>query len=362
MAKESDWQKVELDASMRVVALISEDAFLLDYHTRQLAEALIEKHGEIQRFVFDGSTTQPVAVLDELRSFSLMQQHKLVIVDDADEFLKAPGEDDEEDVEPVAVGKGKGSSTKRALMERYAGSPEENATLLLRSSGWKPGNLDKLINKVGAVIKIKPVDDRQAVPWAMKRCAKEHGKDVTRDAAERLVELIGPDLAALDSELQKLATYAAATGAKDVTAEHVSLLTGMSREDKAWAIQSAVLTGSPETAVTKLRELLEVSQVDEVPLTWSLMDLSRKIHAGAWLAAEGQNEWQIGKALKLWGEATQQVVDAARRVGPEQAAQLLQQAVRTDRENKFGIGEPRRNLESLTLEVADTIGRRGGRR
>ncbi|MBT4766976.1 MAG: hypothetical protein HOO04_01295, partial [Phycisphaerae bacterium] len=55
--------KVTFDASMRVVALIGDDAFLSPYYTRQLIDALEEVHGEIDRFDFDGDTASPADVL-----------------------------------------------------------------------------------------------------------------------------------------------------------------------------------------------------------------------------------------------------------------------------------------------------------
>ncbi|HWB21047.1 MAG TPA: DNA polymerase III subunit delta [Phycisphaerales bacterium] len=350
-AERKKFQSVTIDATMRIVALVGEDAYLLGYHSRKLAELLRAKYGEIQEFHFDGTSASLAEVLDELRSLSLMQTHKLVTVDSADVFLKAGG-DEEEESEPS----GKGGASKRAALERYAASPVEDATLLLRASTWRPGNLDKLIAKVGMVIKLQSPDDAGAIVWCVERCKKQYGVEIDRAAAEKLVRLIGPELAMLDTELGKLANFAGGTGAKKIETGHVDQMVGMSREDQAWAIQSAVLSGDSKRAVEKLRELLTVSRVDIVPLTWSIMDLLRKVHAAGRLQQEGMNPGMIAKELKLWGDAVQGVLNAGKRVKPETSAQLLRAAVETDQHNKSGVGEPERNLEVLTQRVADTIG------
>ena len=90
-------------AEMPIVILHGPELFLHDEYTRRLVESLKTSHGEIEHFSFDGSTTPLAVVLDELRSYGLMQSHKLVVIDNASEFMKAAG--------------------NRPAMERYAAEP-----------------------------------------------------------------------------------------------------------------------------------------------------------------------------------------------------------------------------------------------
>jgi DNA polymerase III delta subunit len=89
---------------------------------------LRERHGAVDEFNFDGATCSLADVLDELRSYGLMSQHKVVVVDNAEQFMQ--GDD------------------RRRAMERYAESPMQDATLILRSGGWRPGTFDKLVAAV----------------------------------------------------------------------------------------------------------------------------------------------------------------------------------------------------------------------
>jgi DNA polymerase-3 subunit delta len=334
---------------MRIVILRGPDQYLRLAYTRRLIEALRAEHGEVGQFSFDGETAEPVAVLDELRSYGLLQEHKLVIVDNADKFL-ASSKDEEESAGRSGT---PGARTARELMERYAASPVDSATLLLRADTWRPGRIDKAVNKVGTILKCEAPRGAQAVNWCLGRCEKEHGKTIQRRAAEMLVELIGPELARLDTELAKLAAYVGDRGA--IGPDDVKEMVGLSREEQAWAVQAAILSGSPQQAVGKVRELLAVSRQPEQLVIWAMTDLVRKLHAASSLLRDGQSAGAVAGQLKLWGESRALVPGAARKLRPEPLARLLRRAIETDRQVKSGVGGGPRTLEALALQIADTL-------
>ncbi len=336
----------KFDASMRIVILRGPDQYLTSEYTKRLIDSLKEEYGEIDRYTFDGERVEPAMVLDELRSYGLIQQHKLVIVDAADKFLKVK---DEEDEAPLP-----GQKTARELMERYAAQPVDSATLLLRAPTWRPGRLDKAVAKVGAVIKCDAPTLGKAVSWCMGRCAKRNNCEITQEAASMLVDRVGAELARLDAELGKLAAYVGPEGT--IGPDAVREMVGLSREEKAWEIQSAVLSGSSQAAMTMLRELLEVSRQPEQLISWSMTDLLRKLHAASQLIRQGLPGGAIAKQLRLWGPAGDAVLGVARRHEPGDFAQLLRTAIQVDLNNKSGLGKPPRNLEALAVQIADRVG------
>ena len=244
-------------------------------------------------------------------------------------------------------------------MERYAENPCAEATLLMRcASGWRPGNFDKLVAKVGAVIKCDSPTPMEAVKWCSARSLRRHQAEMEPAAAELLVEKLGPDLGRLDAELGKLAAAAARPGAgtTKVTRAIVQEFTGLSREEQAWEIQGPVLEGKADAALVKLDELLRVSRVPEVMIGWSLVDLARKVHDASCLLSQGESEGAVAKALKLWGPASSSVVRAGRRIKPADAARLFRMAVETDRATKNGTApEPARAFEGLMVQLAEAL-------
>jgi len=347
-----------LTAGMRVVILHGPDRYLIGAHTAGLVEALEKEHGEIERFTYDGAVTDPAVVLDELRSYGLLQSHKLVVLDNADKFLVVK-DDEAAAPSPAPRRRPRGGppapKTARQLLEKYASNPVDSATLLLRSETWRPGKLDAAVKKIGAVIKCDTPTPASAASFCVRRCEKEHGAAITPEAAALLVERIGPILARLDAELGKLASFVGEGGT--IGPDEIRAMVGLSREEKAWAIQSALLSGSAGSAVTKMRELAQISQQPDALLTWAMLDLLRKLHAGAQLVRQGAPGAAIARDLKLWGPERDLVVDAVRRIDPERFAQLLQTVIEADLRTKRGFGKAPRTLEALAVLIADTMKR-----
>jgi DNA polymerase-3 subunit delta len=324
---------------MRVVVLHGKDAFLRLERGRQLESSLQERFGGVDRMDLDGTNAALSDVLDNLRTPGLFAGHKLVALENAEAFM--------------------GAEDRRRAMERYAENPCAEATLLMRcASGWRPGNFDKLVAKVGAVIKCDSPTPMEAVKWCAARSLRRHQAEMEPAAAELLVEKLGPDLGRLDAELGKLAAAAARPGAGTtrVTRAIVQEFTGLSREEQAWEIQGPVLEGKADAALIKLDELLRVSRVPEVMIGWSLVDLARKVHDASCLLSQGESEGAVAKALKLWGPASSSVVRAGRRIKPAAAARLFRMAVETDRATKNGTApEPARAFEGLMVQLAEAL-------
>ena len=140
---------------MRIVVLTGKDAFLRLERSRALQDALVAAHGQVDRFDLDGAGASLSSVLDELRSYGLLSQHKLVVVDNAEQFL--------------------GAEDRRRAMERYAEHPQPESTLLMRAGQrWNPGRLDKLVEAAGgAVLKCEPPAEADAIRWCGER-ARAH--------------------------------------------------------------------------------------------------------------------------------------------------------------------------------------------
>ena len=104
-----------------------------------------------------------------------------------------------------------------------------------------------------------------------------------------------------------------------------------------------------------LAELLDISQVEKVVIMWAIADLIRKLHAGAQLARQGAPSSAIAGQLRLFGSARNAILEAVRREDPGVFAQLLRDALNTDRKVKTGLADAERSLEGLTVLLTDTI-------
>lgn len=352
-----------VSAKLRFLVLHGKERRLQDQCLEELRAALKKAHGEdgVDTVRFDGlqgGAKILADVLDECRSMGLMSQYKVVLVENADLLFK--GEEDEGGAGAKGAVKGKGGrmvapSSPREVLEQYAASPEEGATLVLRCNVWRGGNLEKAINALdggrGAVIKCEPMNEPGAIQWAIARAKAEHRTTIDPRAATLLVQSVGADLGRIDSELEKLAVAAGGKG-EPITPALVEKMTGVTREDEFWSIQERLLAGDGPGALAQLRELLDISRHDPVPLTWACVDAARKLHATARGLSQGAARGEIMSAVRAWGPMVELLFRRAQAVGPERAAAMLKHAVDTDARGKTGQGEPERNLEMLVMGLA----------
>lgn len=317
-----------------IVVLHGKEPFLQTEHTRRLREAVEGRSSEpVETLRHEGKTAQLADVLDDLRSVGLMQQHKIVIVADADPFITA----------------------HREALERYAESPEPTATLVLRPGTWNASwKLHKAIRKVGVVVKCESPNEADAARWLTRRAAEHHRVKLEPRIAGRLVERLGADLGRLDSELGKLA--AGLSEGEAITAERIETLVGHASEEKAWEIQEALLSGNPARAIAKLHELIDLAGQPDVLVTYFVADLMRKLHHAAVMLGERQNEFTVCKALRIWPKERQTpFIRAAKRLGTDGAARLLDGLVELDRRSKSGFGKTTPNLERFCIQFTKAL-------
>jgi DNA polymerase III delta subunit len=327
--------------------------------TDRLRKELTKKHEEFDTALFDGASARAADILDECRSLSLMQRHKLVIVDNADALLRE-SEDEEGASAPKSSRRTERSA--REMFESYAQSPEPSATLLLRAETWRPGKLDKVLEAAGTgvVEKSEPLGGAELLKWVMSRAKAVHRATIDQAGAGLLCDHIGGDRGRLDSELGKLALAAGIRAGEgkpaNIDEALVKEMVGYSREETAWALQSGLLQPNPEAALVNLRDSLTVSRNNAVVIGIAYLDLARKLDGVARGLAAGENPMSLKGRLKLWGPSEPVILAMGRKLGPARTAKLLAKAIDADWRQKTGRGEPVHILEALTLEFVRHAG------
>lgn len=317
----------KIDKTCQILVLNGKEHLLKAIYLKQLKDALTKEHGEIDTYNFDGQTAELAPVLDEVRSYSLMGGFKLVIVDNAEQFVK----------------------TYRQQLERYADNPVDHAALVLKSIKWNRGNLDKKIAKVGAVVKCEPLKPLDAQKWLTKR-ATRYNTALSPDVAKFLVERIGTDLGTLDSELGKLAVMA---GKNPITQQLIEQAVGKSSEQQAWAAQDAILKsmqqGNSGQAISTIHELIDLSGQPDVMVMYAATDLMRKLAVGTLMKKAGSSEWDITKQLKIWGDSKPLFINLLRRIDFNSASELFSEVLDLDAKAKSGFGDLTQNLEKFCI-------------
>lgn len=109
----------------------------------------------------------------------------------------------------------------------------------------------------GGAVECKPLKEQDAAMWAQRR-AGLYGKKLNDQAARILVEKVGPNLRLIDSELNKLSTYAGQAAA--ITPAHVEAAVSGIAETEIYHLTDAVMHKDRRRALDLLARTLR--QVD----------------------------------------------------------------------------------------------------
>lgn len=310
-----------------IYALVGEDNFLQVQHLQAIIKSL---PAGLQRTDFDGQTAELAEVLDELRSFAMFGDGKLIVIRQTDEFI----------------------SRFREQVENYLAEPAENSTLVLRFTTLpKTQRVYKLIDKIGTIQSCEPPPAAALPGWIQKHAQQAYGLQLQTDAAQTLAEMIGGDLGRLDCEIAKLAIIADANkklSAKDLVGHVV-----FQREQEMWALTNALAEGQSADAITRWRQLLQTDNSTEFrAVTWLTMWLTDVQYVIAAEQAGARPDFK-----KLWryrGDALTKFLNNCRHLGPAGLHRAIEELTLIDRQNKSGIGQASTNIERYILDLAQT--------
>lgn len=215
-------------------ALFGDEPFLKGLVVGELRQAVLgEGEADFALTRFDGRNADWRTVSDELLTVGLFGGgQRLVMVDDADDFV----------------------SEHRGQLEDYLARPSRTGTLVLIVQTW-PSNtrLAKQVAASGLAIECKSPPEARLIKWLGTLARERHGAKLEREAAESLVEIVGPELGLIDQELAKLA---AAAGGEPIAAGLVQQLVGGWRAKTAWDMLDAAVEGRTREALVELDRLL----------------------------------------------------------------------------------------------------------
>jgi DNA polymerase-3 subunit delta len=178
------------------------------------------------------------------------------------------------------------------------------------------------------------------------------GVKLEPDAADLLLDLVGPDVGMLASELEKVAVY---VGTKpSISAVDVDHMVGAGRVEDVWRLLDSATTGDAPGALEKLDKLIAAGD-HPLKLLGGLASSLRKLHHAGELR---KARWSLADACAEAGIRTYPSVVAATQkqhahLGPERVSKLPAMLVQADLDLKSSSAvEPRVVLERLLVQLA----------
>lgn len=281
---------------------------------------------------FAGRDADLATVLDELRTVSMWGDARLVIVDDAEDFV----------------------SKHRAGLESYLEKPAKTSVLVLDVTTWpKTTRLAKAVAKIGLELECRELTGAELIRWLSDSSRDQHGKQLGRDGAALMVELAGSDLGLLDQELSKLAAYVGDRA--KIEPEDVRTLVGGWKAETTWFMLDALRDGRLDVALGCLDKLLIAGEAPQ-KLLGGIGYVFRKFAHATELSRTGT---MLNDALKQAGVFPRDVAAAAaylRRIGRPRAEKIQRLLLDTDTNLKGGSRVSERLLlEQLFVELSGKL-------
>lgn len=225
-----------------VFAVVGPDRLLRTIALESLLSTLNADSDGLSTTRVDGEAAELADVLMEVRTGSLLGDLPVVIVDNADPFVK----------------------THREALEEYCTQPSPTGVLVLNCQSMPATTrLYKIIKKQGDVIRCE-VPTKQAMgAWIAQRAWSVYQKRISGPATSMLRERIGDLPGLLDAELAKLRTFVGER--EQITPADVSTICGNHREEKVFGVIDAMIAGETGTALALWEQVVATDRAAESP-------------------------------------------------------------------------------------------------
>ncbi len=266
-------------------------------------------------------------VLDELRTLPFLTDRRVVVVQEADEFI----------------------TRHRPLLETYFDAPCSSGVLILVATSF-PSNtrLAKKLKLVGELISVTPPKPWQLPAHITQYVKQTFDTNLGKDAAQLLVDLTGDDVTRLYSEAEKLVVFV--DSKKQITVQDVEALVGHNRVFGVFEVIDAMVAGHTGAALQRLRNMFSEDKNAQYTVVGAFAFHFRKMFNAKAMLSQGKSIPEVTKTLRIWGK-TDQFYAQIRKISLEQISQIIQQLGSIDYQIKTGQTRAPVAIEQLLLRA-----------
>lgn len=326
--------KAPADSSLGTIVVVSGDERSLKLDAFVALSKLVCGDDSTDSSVtkFAGKEADWKSVRDELLTVSMWGDRRLVIIENAEEFV----------------------SENRSTLEKYLEKPAKKSLLVLDVGSFpKTTKLYKAVDKVGLLIECSELQGAELTRWIQATVKERFAKQITRDAALLIPELAGSHLGLLEQELEKLAAYSGERS--QIDSEDVRKVVGGWKAETTWTMLNALRDGQLGFALTCLDKLL-IAGEPAPKLLGGIVFTFRKLSIATELARQGLS---LSSALSKAGVFPRDIPAAEsylRRIGRSRAQLILNWLLETDYNLKGGSRTSDRLLiEHLFLQLSGKL-------
>ncbi|MGD8562578.1 MAG: DNA polymerase III subunit delta [Desulfarculaceae bacterium] len=205
----------------------------------------------------------------------------------------------------------------------------------------------KLLKKAAKVHVFKKMYPQELVPWLKKR-ASQRGNALDHQSAERLAELAGLGLGALDSELEKLSLYAGKR--QKIQPADIDAVLGQGRLYSVFDFTDALAEGSLSRALSAWDQLAALGE-PAVRVLAMVTRLFRQLLEARIVLDQGGGQREVQSALRTPPAATRTIFQRARQETDAKLRAGLSRILEADIALKSSPGSDRVIMERLVMDL-----------
>jgi DNA polymerase-3 subunit delta len=243
-----------------VYFFFGEDDFLKDARTRELVDAAVDPSTRDFNLELRRGPDLDAEALDGLLSTPpMLAERRVVVVREVDKLKK----------------------DARALLTRYLERPAHDTVLLLVAPAG--AKADRLLADRSTAVEFAPLTGDRLPKWVAYQAETVLGRPITPEAVSLLLEAVGPDLAQLAVELEKLASFALDT----IDEGAVSAVVGVRRGESVGDLLDAVAAKDAAAALARIPGVLLQPKTSAVSIVMNLTTQTLALAYGAAVRAHG---------------------------------------------------------------------------
>lgn len=339
MAKRTSPVRVAPQAMPGVCMVFGEDAFLVAKEAEKRLDALLAEEDRMTGLSEPKASEAQIAeVLDELRTVPFLAPRRVVLIKDAEPFLKNYG----------------------SQLEAYLESPSPSGVLLMTATAFdKRTRFYKTLQKIGGVIEVAPIKSYNLPQYIAEYAKTEHGIALDGRSSRMLVELTGDDPGRLCREMDKLALYVSPK--KVVAMQDIEQLIGRNRVFNAFEVIDGITTNNPGQALTRLQNMFASDRDTQYTVVGAFGYHFRKLFTARAMMGGGASAQQAASKAGVWYQKEAFAAQLSR-LTLEQLAWVLGELGRIDHGIKTGRTTAPVAMERLVVDLFDLQQKSGSRR
>ena len=338
ISREELLARLEQNKKLPAILLLGDEPYLRDKCRADLIGHFVQEAARtwaVSRFSADRGETQ--AALDQSQTLPMLSPKQVVFLEGAEAIENLGEKNRKETVDGILA---------------YLKDPAPFTVLVIEAAKLDMRmQLGKNLAEEMVVVEVGTGDDpnaRQAAAVeAAKTMAREQGIVLEKGAAEELAEVVSGDLQRLQTEMEKLSTFAAER--KKIGKADIAMLVISEKTTTIWEVAAFLAAQQPKQAIEFINRLFAEGEPALLMLgaiTW----MYRKIVEASEVRGV-TNGWQAARALGMRPEQAEIALQCARKISKQRLMKALQALRDADVQLKNGRDE-RTVMEFLMWDLS----------